>query len=390
MTFEVRRADERDYERVADLRDEAFRKPMHAAAWLRGDGYVLVENGRIEATILAETMGQFFGGRAVPVAAVSGVAVDTRVRGRGYSTTLMRETFVDLRRRGIMLSTLYPSIVGTYRRAGYEVAGTRTEYRTRIDCLPADGDATRVEPWDDADLDEIDICYRRIAQRNNGMFDRTPEWWRDRVLKVAQGERLHRHLVRRDGEVTGFVFYTQEPAGTNHGMDFAVACRDLLWDDADAALALLAFLRLNRPFGTDLRWFGPSHEPLTALLGYLPIEPHDTLPMMLRLLDARGALAARGYPRELAMHVDLAVTDSLLPENSGALRITLADGCAGVDPLPTATAKLDVGTLAALYSGWMRAGDAARLGRLTGATPDEIERLDLMFTGPPAWLADWI
>jgi predicted acetyltransferase len=389
MTTEVRRADANDYERVAELRDEAFRKGMHSAAWLRGDGYVLVAGGRIEATLLAETMGQFFGGCAVPGAAVSGVVVDTRMRGRGYSTTIMREAFVDLRRRGIVLSTLYPSIVGTYRRAGYEIAGMRVEYRTRIDALPSTGDATRVEPWDDAQFDEVVACYRRIAQCNDGMFDRSPEWWRDRVLKPG-AQRLHRHLVRRDGDVTGYVTYSQEPTGGNHAMEFAVVCRDFLWEDADAAEALLAFLRLNRPFGTDLRWIGPVHEPLTSCLAYMPIEPNDMLPMMLRLLDVRAALEGRGYPRALATSVELQVNDALLPENSGALRITVADGRATVDPLPSATACVDVATLAALYTGWLRAGDAARVGRLHGATDDEIERIDLLFAGPPAWLPDWI
>jgi predicted acetyltransferase len=390
MTIEVRRADAGDYDRVAELRDEAFRKPMHSAAWLRGDGYVLVEGGRIEATVLAETMGQFFGGRAVPVAAVSGVAVDTRVRGLGYSTAIMREAFADLRQRGIVLSTLYPSIVGTYRRAGYEIAGMRVEYRTRIEHLPSGGDATQVEAWDDANFDEIVACYRRVAERSNGMFDRAPEWWQNRVLQTPRDRRLHRHLVRRDGRVTGFLTYTQESTGLNHGMDFNVACRDLLWEDADTAAALLAFLRLNRPFGSYLHWFGPVHEPLTACLGYLPIEPLDMLPVMLRLLDVPAAIEARGYPRVLDLSVDLDVTDSLLPENCGALRISVCGGRATTTALQSAPASLDVATLAGLYTGWLRAADAARLGRLQGATPDDLERLDLLFAGSPAWIPDWI
>jgi predicted acetyltransferase len=390
MTIEVRRFQKGDYERVAEMRMEAFRRPMRPDAWLRGEGHLLVEDGRIQATVLAEPMGQVFGGRAVPSTAVSGVVVDPLARGRGLSTLLLRETFVELRREGVALSTLFPSLVGAYRQAGYEFAGARVEYETRIDRLPTSGNLPGVEPWADSNLDEIISCYRHAAQLSNGLFDRTPTWWRERVFEPVDGQPFYRYLVRRDGCVKGYLLYTQQPLSGNHGLDFSVVARDLFWLDGEAALALLAVVAQHRPLGSDFRWCGPVNEPLAMYLGHLPPTVYDALPMMLRLINVPAALEARGYAPALNTCVSFAVTDSLLPENSGALRIAVRDGRAIVEPVAKAQASVDVGTLAALYSGWLRASDAARLGNLVGASAAEIALLDLLFAGPAAWMPDWI
>ena len=57
--------------------------------------------------------------------------------------------------------------------------------------------------------------------------------------------------------------------------------------------------------------------------------------------------------------------------------------------LPEAVAhRLDVGALAALYTGWASTAMLARAGRLSGGGEAERAALDAAFAGPAPWMAD--
>jgi predicted acetyltransferase len=68
--------------------------------------------------------------------------------------------------------------------------------------------------------------------------------------------------------------------------------------------------------------------------------------------------------------------------------VELSGGTATVTPASAADCRLDAGTLAAIYTGWLSARDARRTGRLTGATDRDVEILQLIFSGPKPWLID--
>src|SRR2546426_9159996 len=65
-------------------------------------------------------MGQFFGGRSVPMMGVGAVGVAPEHRGQRAASTLMRAALKDMHARGYPLSALYPATLPLYRSAGYE------------------------------------------------------------------------------------------------------------------------------------------------------------------------------------------------------------------------------------------------------------------------------
>src|SRR5688500_12334263 len=62
--------------------------------------------GTILGNLVLIPMGQFFGGRSVPMTGVAGVGVATEARGRGVATVLMREAMREIRDSGVPISTL--------------------------------------------------------------------------------------------------------------------------------------------------------------------------------------------------------------------------------------------------------------------------------------------
>lgn len=389
MVIEIRPFVEEDFPRITEMRQEAFRAPVRHGAWRRGGGRVLTENDRIIATTLVDALGQFFGGRSIPTAAISAVVTDPTRRGMGYGSRLLRQVLAEQRELGVPLAVLYPSLAGIYRRAGFEVAGGHVRYRLAVRSFPGHGDPSLLAHWDDADLPGVNAGYRAAGLASAGQLDRSPAWWQERLLYPADGP-LYRFLVRDENGVAGHIVYTQVPVDGPEGYDYDLQVRDISWRTATAALALLAFVGANQPMGRDVVWTGPVDEPLLAFLSGVGPRADWHFSWMLRLLDVRAALEARGYPPDLTLSTAITIDDTVLPANSGSYRISVSAGEARVEPHSGPAPSCDIGAFSALYSGWSRAEALVRLGRLRDATPADLARLDLLFGGPTPWMTEII
>jgi len=86
-----------------------------ARVWLDRSGVENVRVARRGAEVLGGLievpMGQWFGGRSVPMLGYAGVAVAPAARGEGVALTLMVDALRAARSRGFVLSTLYPAAV---------------------------------------------------------------------------------------------------------------------------------------------------------------------------------------------------------------------------------------------------------------------------------------
>jgi predicted acetyltransferase len=386
--IDVRPARDSDFEQIAALILEAFRTPADRAAWARGGGYVLTEGGVVRAILHTRRTGQFFGGRAVPSAPVTSVAVEPLARGRGLSQTLLRAVLTQLRAAGAAVSVLYPSVATAYRRVGYEFAGRYIRYRVPVQRVPTDRAAiARIKAWDDAQASAVAASYRRAAAATNGLLDHSDAWWTGARLE-RDDRPIFRFATHDAGEFTGALVYQQTAVPGGTGYAYTVDARTLHWHDADAARALLAAVALNRALATEFRWAGPPDDPLATLFPEPAIAVDWTTLWMCRLLNVPVALVARGYPLGITAAMEFTVDDPTLPENSGAFRLEVRDGQASAERIERARARIDVGVLAALYTGQLAAREAVRIGRLTDATESEIAGLEALFAGPKSWLAD--
>jgi predicted acetyltransferase len=151
---------------------------------------------------------------------------------------------------------------------------------------------------------------------------------------------------------------------------------------------MLAFAGSHRGLGKNLFWYAPAENPLALLLNQDVVRVRWSYPWMTRLVCVTEALQGRGYPQSLKAALELQVTDSVLPENDGPIRVEVCDGVARVTPVKNASARVDVGILSAMYTGWLPASDAVRLGRLENATSQEIATIEAMFAGPKPWLGE--
>lgn len=162
---------------------------------------------------------------------------------------------------------------------------------------------------------------------------------------------------------------------------------DLLGRTAPATTALLAMLGSWVAVAPTLLLRLPEPDPahLLAALTGARVESED--PWMLRLLDAPAAVAARGWPPDLAGSVDLHVTDDECPWNAGPHRLTVADGRGRLEAGGSGKVRLPSRGLAAWYAG---SGPALlrRAGLLDGAESRDAF-LAALTAGPAPALLDY-
>jgi predicted acetyltransferase len=362
------------------------------AAWLPVEKMRCVSDGdRIVAAAAARDFRQWFGGRELEMSGIWGVVTLPEHRGGGLATRAVTVLLEDARERGQPLSALYPATQRPYRGMGYEQAGTMTRHEVALDDLPrGPSGPLPVEEFSlDRDLDGVRACYRASVAGHSGPIDcDDPDWWRDKVLGRWFGDDVQRAVVTRGPNgIEGYASFTYGPAKGAIDFNYLIQCRHLVATSVEGYASLLSYMRGFRGLGVALRFTGPPAHPLGLLVEEQRVLPVWTYRWMLRLLDVPAALAGRGYGPVTGEAV-LTVEDGLFPENRGPWRLE-ADGSGSVAVSPASgsgSRPVPIGTLSAMYSGFLSPFDAVALGQLDEGHAPFLARL---FGGPAPWMHDF-
>jgi predicted acetyltransferase len=362
-----------------------FSNPTQAdvAPWLERVGhedfrYTRVD-GRIASGLKLIWMAQWFGGVKVPAAGVTVVGAAPEFRGKGATGWLMRRMHEEVREKGYPLAVLFPATLSFYRQSGYERAGAWNGYEidlSQIGLKERDLDAWPVPA---GDYTEVKRIYDLRAARTNGMLDRVELMWKR--AHEPRDKVAFRYLFGRNGEAEGYISYVQ-------GAQFEpIKIADHCTLTPEAGLRLLTLLADHRSLATKATWYGGPNDPLLYLLPEQKLKITEYLDWVVRITDVERALAVRGYPTGLNVRLDLAVQDAQLPWNDGLFQVSITDGNAEVRRGGMGALRLDVRTLAPLYTGHVTAQELKACGSLEG---DErsVAAAQLAFSGPKPWMED--
>ncbi len=358
-----------------------------ADKWFKTAGFdnirVLRSEDEVVGGLLLIPMGQYFGGRSVPMVGVAGVGVSTSARGRGLATELMQRTIREHHKQGMALSALYPATLPLYRRAGYEIAGGNWRISIQGRELPRAGRELQVRPYDKRDERQVRAVYSAQAKDRQGWLDRVDYLWQ-RTRREQEGNPARGHVLCNGRRIDGYVFYRQRRTET--GYDLTIT--DLAARTPAAQRGLLTFLADHRSLAGEVRWFGGVDEPLLLALPEhcycLRLHHH----WMLRICHVENALQARGYPHGVELSLDLELSDDVVRRNSGKYRLSVSQGRAEVSRGGRGALKLDIRTLATLFSGHHGAQSLAASGRLQGS-PATIANAATLFSSASPSLPDF-
>jgi predicted acetyltransferase len=390
MPLDQRPLRDGDLDQFWELEREAFHvAPADRERWQRGERATGLDrtegvfvDGRLAATCGVLGMGQWFGGRVVPMGGVRAVATRVEQRGRGFATRVVRASLAAMRERGEVISALYPQVMRPYRGLGWEVAGSLLFRQVSPRALAALGrPELTVRRATEADRPAIRACYEQVARETNGFVDRARGRW-DWLFERLADE----HWLLAGDE--GYVVYRHvdpSPAGPE---GFRILVLDLIATTPAALRALWATLGdASSVVPTIYFRCGPT-DPLPGMLDGLDVTMSRERHWMLRLVDAPAAMAARGFPHGERAQVPLEIADDVCPANAGRWSLVVEEGSGRLERGGTGAVQLGIGALSALYSSWATTGLLARTGRLGGGSEAERAALDRAFGGPPPWMLD--
>ena len=352
-------------------------------AWIDGWGKenfrLVARGGRIVAALGCVPMGQWFGGRVVPMGAITGVGVVPERRGERLAFDMMRMILEELHEAGVPISALYPSTTQFYRGLGYERSGARIVYSLPLSSIGRQESSLEMVSASVDDEAAFREVYDTRARGSAGNLDRHRFGW-DSILS-PMNHQAHHYLVMRDGKAEGYVVYTQGRATD------PIRALDICALSEEAGRRLLRFFTGHRTQVSELRFPGGPQDLLLHLLPHRGYTVRAAQDWMLRIVDVAGALEARGYPDGLEVEIHIEVQDELLEWNRGRYVAQISGGRARVRSGGEGRIRLGVRGLAALYTGHLTPIELRALGLLesddAGMGPAA-----LAFSGPRPWIPD--
>lgn len=345
---------------------------------------VVRKGERVIGSMVSLPVGQYFGGRSVPMAAIAAVGVTPSERSSGAAGLMLRDELARLHAAGMPLSCLYPATIPVYRKAGYELAGAQFETRLNLKQFEERDRELRVRDYRPEDQPQLERLYRDIASGTNGNIDRDAFFW-SRV-RHWRGEPAQGFVICNGERIEGHLFCLQRHGVglfTGHVMQLT----DLAFSTPAAARRILSFLADHRSMVESVFWFGAPNEPLLLFTREQPAKPTLRDHWMLRLTHVAAALEQRGYAAGVSGELHLDVADDILPQNAGRYTLSVQDGKAAVSRGGRGSMRIDVRGLASMYSGYYTPQELKSRGYLE-ADDASMRTAAALFAGPTPWMRD--
>jgi predicted acetyltransferase len=341
------------------------------------------------------------GGASIPAGGLTWVGVHPELRRRGLLTAMIRHHLDAVRDRGEPVSILFAAEPAIYGRFGYGLAtqSVKLTVGRGADLRDVPGADDLTVTFETADRERhgalVAEVFAAAGAARPGWASRPDTTLGEAIFNLPpphlRNSEPQRLLVARDGAgaVRGYAFFVRKLDWQDSGANGTTRVRELVALDAAAARALwgrLLDLDLQTKVQVGRR---PTDDPLLSLLvDARAASPtlHDEL--WLRLVDLPAALAARRYPTDV--DVVLEVTDALLPSNAGRWRLTgAADGarCERTDDEPDLA--VDVRDLGAAYLGGTTLTALAAAGLLTEQRAGALGKAAAAFSWPVAPHCGW-
>lgn len=319
-------------------------------------------DGRTDACLRRIEMGQFFGGRSVPMIGIAGVAVAPEARGQGLARWMMQRALEEMYERNEPLSALYASTQPLYRQVGYEQAGYRMSFSQPIAEIDT---RDRGGAWETISFEQSERLhqpYRAFASRFDGPLDRGPYIWK-RIFDWRDRKATGYATVDATGSIDAYAVVSQKRKDNGR---MTVELTDMAFLNAAGGRRLLGMLHDYASMADEVTFFGAPHHPVFSLLGQYRATATFKEYWMLRIVRAADALRLRGYNPAIKAEVHFHLTDSTLPGNSGAMVLRVEGGNAEVSPGGRGELRLSERALASLYTGFASPASLSLAGMIDG------------------------
>ncbi|MGI6239057.1 MAG: GNAT family N-acetyltransferase [Christensenellales bacterium] len=337
------------------------------------------ENGAMMARIINNRFPARFDGHVIENGGIGAVSTLPEYRNSGAVRAMMEKILIDARAQGEVVSTLYPFNHAFYRKFGYELSVTHTEYEFPVTALKGFRFGGWAKLWHPGETPELFTeVFNAFGARYNLTFVRDDGMMGNHVRGAYYKDRRFSYLLGDANGACAYIVFediAEDGANTIRAADTAFIGRRGLH-------ALLGFLaRFDSDYKT-VKMRLPEDVNLCALVN----NPYDIKKLshhayMARIVNAPRALALMKKPEGAAFTIE--VRDGLLRENAGVWRVS-GDAVEPTDaPADLVVSELALAPMALGYAPLCEAelrGDVEIKGNR--------EALDAVFIKKPTFAAD--
>ncbi|MCX6647300.1 MAG: GNAT family N-acetyltransferase [bacterium] len=322
--------------------------------------------------------GHFFGGRSVEAVGIGFVGIAPEYRRIGVASKLLSNMLNEMHDKKMPISTLFPASIPLYRKAGYECAMEKTRVKINLRDIDVRNMSLDVVPY--KGLAALKEVYTKYARMQNGFIDRNELCW----ISNARGWGITgrtAYLIKRGKEVEGYIIFTPREE------DKPIYIPDLVYLTRDAAERILTLLADHSSVFKMARFPGSCLDPILQHLKIQAYEFDKVYYCMLRIVHVEEALQARGYVSGVEAEIHFEISDDIIRSNNGRFILSVSDGRGKVKKGGDGKVRIDIRSLAQLYSGYYTPDQLKIAGKIEGSDSDLAELVPI-FAGPRPWIRD--
>lgn len=324
--------------------------------------HVAKADGELVGAAIDREYTSWWGGAEVSTAGIAGVAVRAEHRGTGLLTPLFDACLNESRERGALVSTMFPTAAGIYRRLGYEVVGHLDDVEVPTADLAVNGDTVPVRRATLADVPAIRAAYTRWASQQHGPLTRTGPSFPATDSELLDDFSGITVAEAQPGHITGYVSCKR---GEGYGSSARIRVADLIADDRASLRSLMRTLASNASVAPSTVIRTSGYEPWRHLLGKDSGTIVHRDPYAFAVLDVR-AFEAMTYPEGISAELPFRWND-----RDYVLSVTNTRGHINVEPVGVDARTLSDAGIALAFARSQTASGQRTLGYLTGSTADD-------------------
>lgn len=261
-----------------------------------------------------------FDGSVVPMGGIGGVASLPEERDNKYIRSIFNYVMQEMYDKGYVFSYLYPFSHKYYRKFGYELNMTTTNYSIPAASFRQFEQTGKLKLYtNDMDPCEIISCYEKYIRDKNLSVIRTDRLWKKFFEKDPYKDNVYLYIWYNTlGEAEGYIQFHTEKSDTAMKI---MHVHELIWINREAFNGILSFVGALTAQIETLSWRSPSYVNLLPLFH----EPYDIKQEIVtygmnRIVNVEKAFNYMTLP-EGSGEITIAVDDGFFPVNSGSYTI---------------------------------------------------------------------
>ncbi len=323
------------------------------------------------------------------IGGVGSVAVELLHKKEKVCREMIRFFLQQARRKHQPLVALYPFRPDFYKRLGFGFGSKYSEYSIAPSAFPARG-KKNCRLLTAADAEVLAACYNSCARARHGMLARSPA-----AFKTLLDDAEQRVVAYDCGSgLQGFLSFTFRQRSERHFLVYDLVVEELVYQDTEALLGLLAFLRSQSDqvqrvilYSQEEDFHHLLQDPRDSSGDVMPVLAHachrEGLGIMYRVSDAAQffrAMHGQSFGGQNC-RLRLLLEDDFLPENEAPLTICFEEGRPRLAPeeRPEVELRIGVAEFSSLLMGVVDFKTLQRYGLASISDNDCVEVIQRIF-----------